>query len=494
MFGRSMIALLVSGGLALALLKPAPGRTEQVGRVPDAPEALARGPVHEAYAQPSESQPQPSSVIQRQPPAAVEEQPPDQKPEGSVVWVPGYWQWDEDRSDFIWVSGFWRVPPPGRHWVPGSYRKVDDGYQWVPGMWTPENQEQLNVLPQPPAPVESGPSTPPPADDSVYVPGNWVYRDARFLWRPGYYIAPRTDYTWIPSRYVWTPAGCVYVEGYWDYPMQQRGLLFSPVTFAGIDTTQPGYSYTPNYVVSGDFLPTALFVRPRFGHYYFGDYYGTNSVRAGYTPWIDFRLFRSVPDPVYVQARSGYGGVAWERNTRTLYTQRASGVVAAPPRTLAQQNASVRTVTVLSPLSQVNGRGVRLTTVPANERILYQQSGQQTRQRGFLRHEQERQVIAARSATPRNSAPPQTFSVQAPQTQAVAAPVHTRSVSHAPTVVRTEPVAPVVHETPRAAPAVIHHQTHSAPPQPAPQHTHHLFGRSHPAPAEKPSHSKPHKP
>src|SRR5436305_1398773 len=83
---------------------------------PGAPaiDVQARGPVHEAYAQPSTfGRPTPGPVAPKAPPEPVPEVPPDERPEGAnVVWVPGYWGWDEERRDFLWVSGFWRVAPP----------------------------------------------------------------------------------------------------------------------------------------------------------------------------------------------------------------------------------------------------------------------------------------------------------------------------------------------------------------------------------------------
>src|SRR6266436_5157285 len=97
----------------------APLRAEEQPASQQGVEVLARGPVHEAYAEPVDAQPAPSPIIRKQPPDPIAELPPDQKPEGdNVQWLPGYWAWDDDRSDYIWVSGFWRQPPPGRQWVP----------------------------------------------------------------------------------------------------------------------------------------------------------------------------------------------------------------------------------------------------------------------------------------------------------------------------------------------------------------------------------------
>ena len=75
------------------------------------------------------------------------------------------------------------------------------------------------------------PSTPAPDENSTYVPGCWVHRETRFFWRPGYWVAVNPDWCWTPDRYVWTPSGCLFVKGFWDHPLHERGLLFAPVRF-----------------------------------------------------------------------------------------------------------------------------------------------------------------------------------------------------------------------------------------------------------------------
>src|SRR5437879_1711022 len=72
-----------------------------------------RGPVHEAFAQPVEANPKATPAFPKKPPDPVPELPPDEKPKDDAAqWIPGYWDWDADKQDFIWVSGTWRVPPP----------------------------------------------------------------------------------------------------------------------------------------------------------------------------------------------------------------------------------------------------------------------------------------------------------------------------------------------------------------------------------------------
>ena len=54
----------------------------------DGVEVLARGPVHEAYAEPVDARPQATPVIPRQPPDPVDELPPDQRPEATCSGSP----------------------------------------------------------------------------------------------------------------------------------------------------------------------------------------------------------------------------------------------------------------------------------------------------------------------------------------------------------------------------------------------------------------------
>jgi WXXGXW repeat (2 copies) len=212
------------------------------------------------------------------------------KPQGdNVQWIAGYWAWDTDRQDFLWVSGFWRVPPPDRKWVPGYWNQVEQGWQWVPGFWAPIDQKEVPYLPEaPPDSLDSGPSVPPPNDNSTYVPGCWVYRDTEYLWRAGYWIEAQPDYAWIAAHYCATPSGYVFVDGYWDYPLEDRGLLFAPVVFNQPLWQNSAWSFQPDSCLDTSNLLTSLFVRPGWSCYYFGDYAGSAYRRAGYRPWARY--------------------------------------------------------------------------------------------------------------------------------------------------------------------------------------------------------------
>ncbi|HJS06928.1 MAG TPA: hypothetical protein VJ809_04685, partial [Pirellulales bacterium] len=114
-------------------------------------EVLARGPVHEAFAEPVNLQSFDPLVIEVAPPEPIEELPPDQKPEGeNVEWIPGYWAWDDDRQNFLWVSGVWRDIPPGQRWVPGYWSVVEGGWCWTAGFWISDAAAVIEYLPDPP--------------------------------------------------------------------------------------------------------------------------------------------------------------------------------------------------------------------------------------------------------------------------------------------------------------------------------------------------------
>src|SRR6266404_2628605 len=142
----------LTGALLAAVLLVDGNNNSARAVAPEQAEVLARGPIHEAFAQPLEdAKPNAGATAPKAPPAPVEENPPELKPEGEAVqWVPGYWQWDEERGEFIWLSGTWRNPPPQRRWVPGSWREVDGVWQWSPGFWAPENQDDLSYQAPPP--------------------------------------------------------------------------------------------------------------------------------------------------------------------------------------------------------------------------------------------------------------------------------------------------------------------------------------------------------
>ena len=112
---------------------PPTGPAEQEGI-----ETLVQGPMHEAFANPADADPEPGPIVRKQPPQDVQEDPPEFMPEGAI-WIAGYWIWDDERDDFVWVTGVARKAPPGMRFVSGYWTEADGGWQRVAGFWVSAN-------------------------------------------------------------------------------------------------------------------------------------------------------------------------------------------------------------------------------------------------------------------------------------------------------------------------------------------------------------------
>lgn len=384
----------------------------------DKVEVLARGPVHEGYAEPSEREPVASPIIPNEPPKAIEELPPDQKPEGdNIQWIPGYWGWDEEKKDFLWVSGFWRNAPPGRSWVPGSWRKAAEGWQWSGGFWAgvKEDKAEVEYLPKPPAPLDNaGPTTPAPSEKHVYVPGTWVYRD-RYVWRPGFWSEHRAGWVWTSAHYRWTPAGYVFIDGYWDYPLADRGMLFAPAYIPATVYMAPTYVYTPTVIVREECLYGAFFARRGYGSYYFGDYFAPSYASVGFVAWSG-HVSASITlggfyDPLFSYYRCGYrSDPYWGVGIGNLYVGRFRGDYMRPPTTFVQQNTvinnitnnnttinktNLNNVTMLTSLNDAGRDGRRnLQTVSAADRQSELEAARRVRETGNRRATTEAELAA----------------------------------------------------------------------------------------------------
>ena len=246
------------------------------------PEVLEKGPIHEAFAEPLLLDRQTPLVVAKHPPQPINELPPDERPAGkNIQWIKGYWAFHEEVDDFVWVSGLWRDVPPGREWVAGEWQETDGGYVWSPGSWAESGAQEVQYLSTPPESLEQGPSSPAPGDNYLWAPGCWRYDSGEYNWQPGFWYEVQQDWVWVPNHYCYTPQGSVYVNGYWDYPLARRGLLYAPVYWsAGYGGWYVGAHYRPRSIFNTGLLIASLFVHHRHGHYYYG--YG-----AGPTPpWL----------------------------------------------------------------------------------------------------------------------------------------------------------------------------------------------------------------
>lgn len=363
-------------------------------------EVLTRGPIHEAFAETISFNPEPGIVVPNGPPEIIEELPPDERPDGfNVSWIPGYWAWDDERNDFLWLSGIWRELPPGRQWVPGYWGKANHGFQWTSGYWADAAVNEITYLPQPPESLESGPNITQPAPNLGWVPGSWIWIQDRYAWRPGYWAAGRQDWDWIPAHYVWAPRGYVFSEGYWDYTADRRGVLFAPVYFDKQVYSRRDFSYSPSYAINLAVFSDQLFLRPRYQHYYFGDYYDTRYQDSGYVASFSYQSSHRGYDPIYAHRSWQHRRDRdWERHDRDAFENRRKFVDARPLRTLRAQldfvahrarpgENRVEVAATFTSLAKRKNGATRFQKVDTTER---QQLGQLGRAIQNTRHERQK--------------------------------------------------------------------------------------------------------
>ncbi len=307
-------------------------------------EELARGPVHEAFAEQITYDPIPGPIVLEAPPAPVSELPPEFKPEGeNIVFIGGYWFWDDSRDSYIWISGGYRQLPPDQTWVEGYWHEVDGGWQRVSGFFAVNTPQTSSYYRAPPESLELGPVGQAPSQDYAWSPGYWESQGDDYVWRVGNWYECRPNWVWVPRYWRWTPRGCILVGGYWDFPWEQRGQVFAPIFFNRPIYNQVGWSYRPRIILRAAALQLHLFVRPNHGHYYFGDYYGNNYFQSGFIPWHAYhtRYTRIGCDPIFTYnswnyRRQGLDFVNVSLQWNRYFNQHPNY---RPPRTFgAQQN------------------------------------------------------------------------------------------------------------------------------------------------------------
>ncbi len=312
------------------------GSTSQTGM-----EAMTRGPVHEAFAQPVNTGGTQPFIVPKKPPGAIDEIPPDAKPaDESAVWIGGYWSWSDDRKDFLWVSGVWRVPPVGSQWVAGYWSPATAGYQWNPGFWSPAASQAVEYYPQPPASLEQGPSSDPPSSDYFWTPGCWRWRAGRFVWQAGFWAMAQPGWVWMPASYCFSPRGWIFCDGYWDYPLDRRGLAFAPIWFSDRSYLGRNFTFAPTVAIDPGILSFYLFVRPDYCHYYFGDYFAADYDALGIYPWCGMHRYRNYRyDPLFAYDRWYFGtrDPQWANNLLAWHSFYRAHPHERPPHDLAGQ-------------------------------------------------------------------------------------------------------------------------------------------------------------
>jgi hypothetical protein len=477
-------------------------------------DVLTRGPLHEAFAAPVNLSGAVPPIVAKRPPESINETPSAYQPQGDgAVWIPGYWDWDDQRSDFTWVSGVWRNPPPDRQWIGGYWTQAGNGFQRTPGFWTSAETEEVQYFPQPPAPQEQGPPTEASSPDAFWTPGCWTWQGNQFVWTNGFWTTARSGWVWAPTSYSWTPRGYVLVNGYWDYDLDHRGLAFAPLAISPTIYQRPGFVYTPSVVIDPGILSFYLFARPAYCQYYFGDYFGAEYDQLGFYPWYGVNradAFRY--DPLFTYDRWYYGrrDPHWMENLERWHTYYREHPEARPPHTFAQEEklaaertdrADRRFLSIGQPIASVARNSafpVRLAPVTAADRtkaldiVRSHQAFQAQRSRmeaaggrttapgkAALPH-REHAIVGQRTATPSPA-------VQPGRTP----PNLTGAVQPGEQPNRREALKPVVPGGATAPPVIPNRQTPAPAPQPSPRPPQAEHRQPQPQPQPQPAPRQP---
>ena len=117
-----------------------------------------------------------------------------------------------------------------------------------------------------------------------------------------------------------------------------QALRSEPVYFDPGVYTRPNFYYSPSTTINLTVFTNHLFVRPRYQHYYFGDYYAPSYRSGGFYASFSFSSSRYGYDPIYAHQRWEHRQDRdWEHRVQADFQHRRDHEDARPPRTLAAQ-------------------------------------------------------------------------------------------------------------------------------------------------------------
>ncbi len=150
--------------------------------------------------------------------------------------------------------------------------------------------------------------------------------------------------------------------------------MYAPVV-VDVSLAGPSFVYVPAYAVCDAIVLDALFIRPAYCHYYFGDYYGPRYVGLGFETCVVYS--RRNYEPIFAYATwENRGNPAWLNVQINLVSARNEGRAPLPPRTLVQQTniTNVNNVTNITNVRNVTN----VTQVLAPTKAVAAARGQKT--------------------------------------------------------------------------------------------------------------------
>lgn len=183
-----------------------------------------------------------------------------------AIWIPGYWEWSLERSEFIWCSGCWRRPPPDHQWIEGQWKQFDEGWVRLIGFWSRIPQEELTFFNQtPPDPFDENPKNP-PGDDYFWMSGYWKYQRNKYIWYKGKWERLDERWVYVPAKYIRWPDGYVFVPAFWDWPLEERGVAYACISMPYSHEIE----YLPSMILEPDaIIEGCLFSYPDYYYFYY---------------------------------------------------------------------------------------------------------------------------------------------------------------------------------------------------------------------------------
>jgi hypothetical protein len=223
------------------------------------------------------------------PPPEIRENIPPQ-PSQDMIWINGYWRFDPQTNAFTWVCGVWRRPPVGQVWNVGMWQKVDDNWVWLRGFWSSKPASELVAIPESPPPAQEDTVPNSPGDGYFWVPGVWEYSSGAYTWSAGRWEKMDKEWMLVPAHYEWRNEGYLFIAGYWDYALDNRGVAYN---CQGI--TETTTVFTPQQSLSTETVVEQLFVYyPNYTYFYNHYWHYHPDFWVGYPftpPWWGWNLW-----------------------------------------------------------------------------------------------------------------------------------------------------------------------------------------------------------
>ena len=229
-------------------------------------------PIHEGFATPVRDIP-PLQAAPSKPPAPINEVVPPQT-DSATIWIPGYWAYSDELSNFVWVTGAWRRPPPDHQWISGRWQEFESGWVWVSGFWSDKSESQLNFVEQrPPDSLDDEVASASDSENSTWAQGywSWIADSSQFEWVQGTWMNYDPNWMFVPAHWTWRPEGYVFIDSYWDWPIDMRGSAYSPVYIEPSDFET--VAYEPSSVLDSSYVFDSLLpYYPDYGYLYSNDF------------------------------------------------------------------------------------------------------------------------------------------------------------------------------------------------------------------------------